>query len=486
MSQQSQQKVFVTGPILDNVVIEGDDPFANFQTNPPKNGNENLRHYFEVVAATTEVNRNLYQFEPKALRMLARGFKGMITLTINHEKGYYDNTLGFGATVDAVFVDEKLYVAAYISLNKTYPKGPFGNSEELRDGIIDGFINSVSQSVFALKSICSVCKLPYPQHYRDYENESICRHYRGQQVIMEEKGQKVVKTVHIIVQEAEPIELSLVQMGADRGNGMAKKAINLSLNDFVDEERLNFLHGDESQRGHIPEEPENPPTDSGDDSPVSDEGGEEPTDLTDSGEEPTDPNNQGEPEMSNEALKSMQTRAETAETNATNLQEELDKVKGEKAVIESQSSAHESKISSLEAEKTALETQVTSANNERDTIKTQLDSANAGVKTKDTELATLKQSAADNEIVIADGISAREQYEKDYVDAYVGAVGDDCSDEDRELQVETAKSFSIEVLKKKTKGFEKAKASNYPDGKIVTPEGGSPTPEAKSYPIGVS
>ena len=482
----SQQKVFVTGPILDSVLIDGEDPFVNFQTNPPKDGNENLRHYFESVAATTEVNRNLYQFEPKALRMLARGFKERITLTINHEKGNYDNTLGFGATVDAVFMDERLYVAAYISLNKTYPKGPFGNSEELRDGIIDGFINSVSQSVYALKSKCSVCNLPYPQHYRDYENQSICRHYRGQQVVVEKNGQKVVETVHIIVQEAEPIELSLVQMGADRGNGVTKKAINLSLSDFVDEERFNFLHGDESQRGRIPEDPDNSPTDSGDDPPNSDNGGEEPTEPTDSGEEPTDPNNQGESEMSNEALKSMQTRAETAETNATNLQEDLDKVKGEKAVIESQSSAHESKISSLEAEKKALETQVTSANNERDTFKTQLDSANEGVKTKDTEIAALKKTAADNEVVIADGIAARAEYEEAYVTAYVGAVGDDCSDEDRELQVETAKSFTIEVLKKKTKGFDKAKAENYPGGKTVN-EGEEPAPEEKkSYPIGVS
>ena len=62
---------------------------------------------------------------------------------------------------------------------------------------------------------------------------------------------------------------------------------------------------------------------------------------------------------------------------------------------------------------------------------------------------------------------------------FVAAVGDDCTPADEELQQETAKSFSIEVLKKKTAGLKKAAVDNYPDGKKVTEEGKKPEEEKK-------
>ena len=415
----SNPKLFTTGAILNSVPGSHDNTFADFQTQPPADENNENRHYFESVAGTLEVNRNLYQFELQALEMLAVGFKAGKTLTINHEKGqksYFggsESALGYGATVDAVVMDGKLYVAAYISLNKTYPKGPFGTSEELRDAITDGFVNSVSQSVFETKSRCSVCSLPYPKNYHEYDNDNACRHYRGQQVIMEENGEKVVKPVHIIVEAAEAIELSLVQMGADRGTGIIKKTINLSLNDFVDEERFNFLNNLNNQ-----------------------------------------PPNGGPPDMSIEAI-----------------QAKLDASIAEKTALESQ-------IAALTAEKTALESQVNMVTTERDTLK-------ESVTAKDTEISGLKQVATDSELVIADGKAAREGYEKEYLKAYVAAIGDDCTDDDEALQKETCKSFSIEVLKKKTAGLKKSAAANYPSGKIVKSGGSGEDEEKALYPIGV-
>lgn len=463
-------RVSFTGAIINSSVQEGEDPFVNFQTSPPTNEDNEKRHYIEVVAGTTEINRNLYQFEPRALQMLASDFKQRRTLTINHEKGYFDNTLGYGATVDAIFVDDKLYVAAYISLGKTYPKGPFGSSEELRDGIIDGFINSVSQSAWPKKAKCSVCNLAYPISYDQYSSDNVCRHFRGQQVIVEENGEKVVKTVHVIIQKAEAIELSLVQIGADRGTGITTKQINLSLNDFVDQDRFDFLFGDEEKRNElIIAHPEILPANNGGE-PL------QPIKPINNGGEPPQPidNPKGEDKMSQEAIQAMQTRAETAEANAAQLSVDLTAEKGKVAVAEAEKNALEAQISALEAEKTALEAQVETSNNERDAAKTQLETANSSITEKDTEISTLKQTAAENEVVIADGIAAREEHEKNYVEAYVAAVGDDCTPEDEELQKETAKSFTIATLKKKTEGLRKSAADNYPEGKNITEEGKKP------------
>ena len=464
------QKIFVTGAIINSVIQPGDDPFVNFQTNPPVEEGNDKRHFLEVVAATTAVNRNLYQFQPQALQMIAADFKKRKTLTINHEKGIFgSNVLGFGATVDAIFIDGKLYVSAYISLGKTYPNGPFGNSEQLRDGIIDGFIDSCSQSAYPLKAKCSVCDLPYPMMRSHYNNsENVCKHYRGQQVIIGEGEQKTVKTVHVIIEEAEAIELSLVQMGADRGTGITKKAINMSLNDFVDKERFDFLYGNENQ----------------DDEP-------QPNDSTNN-------NSEGDIEMDQAAIQALKTRAETAEAGLVETQNKLDSANSQVAVLESQKDAVEaqktavnSQVSSLTTEKEALQTQIDSLTKERDLVQEQLDSTAGSVKEKDKEISTLKQEAAENELVISDGKAAREGYEKDYVSSYVAAVGDDCTSEDEELQKETAKSFSIETLKKKTEGFNKVAADNFPDGKKVDKEGKKPEEEEEeeesneAYPRGV-
>ena len=462
-----QSSIFVTGAIINSAKDSNDDPFINFQMKPPDDGNAGKRHYFEAMVATTEINRNFYQFEEKALEMIAIGFKERKTLTINHDKGIYGGkVLGYGATVDAVVNNKKLYVLAYISLGKTYPEGHFGTSEQLRDGVLDGFINSVSQSCRALKSKCSVCNMPYPQDYRHYDYDNMCRHYRGQQVIIEKNDEKIVEIVNVVVEEAEAVELSFVQEGADRESGITEKEINLSLNDFIDEERRNYLH--DNKNSAISSKIDN--------------------------NKSTIQSNEGESEMSQETLNVLTSRAETAERDLAETRLKITTVEGEKVVIESQMKALETQVSSLEAEKTALGTQVDSANAERDRVNKQLETNNTTIESKDKEITDLKQEAIDNKVVIADGKSAREEHEKAYVSAYVTAVGDDCTTEDEELQKETCKSFSIEVLKKKTAGLEKAADTNYPKegtntskdkAKKPTGKNDDDSEEASSYPIGV-
>ena len=422
------KKLYSSGIVLKDIV--------DFQSGDQ---DQESRHYFEVIAATTDLNRNLYEFTPDALKMLAEDFKSNKTLTINHEKGYFDNTLGIGATVDASYRAGKLRVVSYISMNKTYPKGPFANSEELRDGIVDGFIDSVSQSCYVNKATCSVCKKPYTMSYYS-QNDDTCKHYRGQEVIVEEDGEKIVKTVHVIVHEAEAVELSLVQMGADRSAKVSKKAVDFSVDDFIDVERYKLLN-----------------------QLTPSEGG----------------NNLEDSKMSAELIQTLTSRAEAAEKTVADLRVEVETTRSEKAVLESQNMATKAQVASLSTEKAALQSQIDSLTTERDQLKTQ-------VEKKDAEISTLTEDAIANKVIIADGKAARENYEKEYVNAYVAAIGDDCTDEDRELQEETCKSFSIEVLKRRTEGFKKAAASNYPSGKAVkTGDDGDDDDNTESYPIGI-
>ena len=457
--------IHVPSLIISSAAEDADDPFINFQTNPPA---EELttRHYFESIAATTEVNQNLYEFLPEALEMISEGFKQRKMLTINHDKGLWSNTVGYGATVDAVVVDNKLYVASYLSLNKTYPRGPFGSSEELRDGIVDGFIANVSQSVTAQKARCSVCGQPYPVSSRDYYNESYCRHYRGQQLIVVENGKEVIKTVHVIIEAATATELSIVGIPADTGSGITKKQINFSLSDFFDEDRFNHLYGEGSP----------PPIES------NPEG-------IDTGIDPSkqDDKDKGEKQVSNETLNAMKERAETAEQNAARLRVEAETAKSEKVAIESQMTVKEAELKSAAVEKASLQTQVEALTTERDALKSQAEQKDKDIESKDAKIQKLEQEALENKVVIADGIAARKKYEEAYLDAYVAAMGDACTEEDRELQAETAKAFPMEVLEKKTEGFLKSAGKNYPTGKTVNSgkEGGEGSEEEQEDFSGV-
>ena len=423
---------------------EGDNPFINFQTNPPAEELE-TRHYFESIAATMEVNRNLYQFEAEALEMIAEGFKERKILTINHDKGGFSNTLGYGATVDAVVEDGRLYVASYLSLGKTYPNGPFGTAEELRDGIVDGFINSVSQSVYAIKARCSVCDQPYPTtHSAEHYNENSCQHYRGQPVIVEENGEQVFKNVHVIIEEAEAIELSLVGVPADQGSGITKKQMSFALDDFIDEEKFNYLFGGQVNAPSTPN--------------IVSSG------LTNGGNSVST--------ITQAQYDSMKTRAEMAEQESAKLRVESTANQGKESLLKSQNDALEAQKNGLEAQVQALESQVATANADRDRAKKDLEDANKAIEAKNQEVVDLKKSAEENKIAIDDGMAARKEFEEEYVTSFAAAVGDDCTDEMKEAQVEVAKSFSIEILKSKINGFKETAKHNYPSGKLVKKDDG--------------
>ena len=334
MPNKDESLIHIPSLIL-NSSVEGDKPFVDFQTEPtaPSEVERSKRHYFESVVITPGVNRNMFEVTPEAMIMAMKGYKSGKPLSINHDKGYWTNTLGYGMTVDAVIVDGKLYVASYLALEKTYPQGPLGTSEELRDGIVDGYIGNVSQSLTPIKARCSVDGLPYPFTLSDYEMDGVCQHYRGENVIVEENNRKVIKTVHIIIEKCEAQELSLVMLPADEGSGINRPTINFSINDFVDTERMIFLSKPED--GSDGEDPENG--------------------------EPVEPTPAIEPEgdtivsITQEQFNAVQQRATTAETQIANLTVEASTAKAESVRLEGEVKTVEAEKKTTEAEKATLQ-----------------------------------------------------------------------------------------------------------------------------------
>ena len=447
-------------PIDDNPDIER---YLDFQMEPPTS-DDDTRHYFESCVITPGVNRNMFEVTEEAMEMAAEGYKSGKPLSINHDKGMFNNTLGYGATVDAVVIDNKLYVLAYIALKKTYPKGPFGSAEELRDGMIDGFINSVSQSLLPLKARCSVCELPYPMSYHEYEMDGYCNHWRGQNVVVEDNGEKIVKTVHIIIEEAEATELSLVMIPADTGTGITDKnagliPVDFSLNDFIDEDRMKFLANAQAEleggEGEDPELPEPSPE------PMPELSG--------------DPNKGDNPvSITQEQLDAMQKRASDAEGRATTLQADLNAANSNVTKLEGEVNTAKAEKATVEAEKATIQAQLEAEQNKVKLLEAAKELADAEATKKDTRIQELEKEAKENEIVLKDGQEARSSKIEAFADAYAKAIGDSCTEEMKERQREVAKSLTIAQIAEKIFGFEETAAVNYPAGKTVNnPNAGS-------------
>ena len=422
-----------------NSQSSSDTPFVDFNTNPPEE-NLDTRHYFEACVITEGVNRNGFEVLPEAMEMVAVGYKEGRPLSINHDKGSgglfptSSTALGYGATVDAAVVDNKLYVASYLALNKTYPNGPFGNSEELRDGIVDGFIGNVSQSILPLKARCSVCELPYPLSRKDHAEDGICKHYVGEPIKIEtDGGEQRIEIVHIVIEEADAIELSLVMIPADTESGITKPTINFSFEDHINEQRAKFEY--QSTEGV--------------NNPLANPRGDKTVSIT------------------IEQLQAAETRAVTAESQISQLNAQVSVLNAKSVTLESEVATSEAQKKTVEAEKATLEAQLQAS----EAKIVQLEAAavvwEEEVNKRETKIQELESSAKENEIVIQDGIEARETIVEKYVEGFVAAVGEGCTEEMKARQEEVAKSLSITILEDKILGFQEAAKQNFPEGKSV-------------------
>lgn len=477
LPNQDEKSIIEIPSLILNSQLKQEKPFVDFQVQFPGPSEEEraMRHYFESAVITPGVNRNMFEVTPEAMQMVGEGYAAGCPLSINHDKGSWDNTLGYGQTVGSAIIDGTLYVVAYLALDKTLPKGPFGSSNEIRDGIIDGFIGNVSQSIRPLKAKCSVCDLPYPMSYSDYEIEGYCRHYRGEQVVVEENGVKTVEIVYIIVEEAEAVELSLVMLPADEGSNISKPVINFSLNDFIDENRMKYLSNPEN----------NPDPEKLGEANSTNEGG---TTVSITQEQlnaalTRASNAEAQVATLNAEVSTAKAESTRLESEITRLQGEVNTSKAEKLTVEAEKATAEAKFSAEEAKVTKLEAEAKVSKDESDK--------------KDARITELETEAKENEIVIKDGQEAREAIIERYADAYATAVGDSCTDEMKEAQRDIAKSFSIKTLEEKIEKFEASAVENFEGGggRNVTSNGAPPKKNGgknteeeankKSYPVGI-
>lgn len=436
--------------VISASAVESDNPFVDFQLQPPDQNNEK-RHYVEAIVITEGVNQNMFEVLPEAMEMVAEGYKNGKPLSINHDKGNWTNTLGYGATVDAEVIDSKLHVLFYLALDKTYPQGPFGSSKELRDAIIDGFVGNVSQSIMPKKAKCSVCDKRYPLNWDEYDMEGICRHYRGQHVIVEDdEGNQNVEIVHIIVEEADAVELSLVMIPADKGSRINRPVVNsfldFSVDNIIDEQRRQYLCGpaisasSQSDPDPIP----NPSDNSG------------------------DPNKGGTPvSITQEQLDAMQKRAVDAESKNTTLQVELNSAKESATKLEGEKSTAQAEKATVEAEKATLQAKLEAEEAKVKLLEAGKELQDKEVEKKDARIQELEKEAKENAIVIKDGKEARASKIEEFVDAYAKAVGDDCTEDMKEAQREVAKSLTIEQIDKKVEGFLATAKVNFPPGSAI-------------------
>ena len=209
--------------IVDNNVQGGED--------------SDLRHYFSLRGATTEGNLNYLQLTLNALSQLAEGYRKGLPVLPQHDLGLFHSSreLPLGRTTDAVVMTGSLYISAYIMLDKTYRNGPYGNSNELRDAILDGAVNSVSLTYMVKKSTCSFCGESYGQG-------GACPHYGGQLVSRQEEGKtNIPERVYEVIEEAEDVELSLVTWGADENGKIVEKMISQSAKGDIDHDKYNLI-----------------------------------------------------------------------------------------------------------------------------------------------------------------------------------------------------------------------------------------------------
>lgn len=455
----SKDIVGIPALIVNNANLEADNPFIDFQVQPsePTEQEMETRHYFEACVITPGVNRNLFEVTTEAMEMVAEGYAEGRPLSINHDKGggmfETSNTLGYGQTVAAEVIDNKLYVVSYVALGKNYPKGPFGNSEELRDGIIDGFVGNVSQSINPKEAKCNVCEKPYPLRYQDYEKEGFCQHFRGEDVIIkDDEGNRRVETVHIVIEKAEAIELSLVMIPADKGSGITKPTINFSLNDFVDKKRMDFLYGEGSSNPNEPNEPNESNIEGG--TPVS--------------------------TITQDQFNAMQQRAISAESQVASLNAAATNHSATVAQLEGEVNTAKAEKRTVEAEKAELQAKLDAAEAKVTNLEAAAKLAESNIEEKDKKITELETAAQENKIVIEDGIAARSAIIERFADAYAKAVGDECTEAMKETQREVAKSLTIEILEKKIEGFEETAKANYPEGRKVNGKNGSGNEEESS------
>ena len=181
---------------------------------------DSKRYYFEGLGCQTETeNDQHYLFMPESVESVISGYTDGQSLLVNHDN--WGLNVGFGATVSGRHVSPDVFLTAYIMKDKTTPNGPFGNTEELIEAVVDKALKDLSVSGRVLEATCSICGLEYVKsgswYWDDFEtHKERCNHYRGGRYPVEqENGDELMQTCIVQIKKFEPLELSLVWNGSD-------------------------------------------------------------------------------------------------------------------------------------------------------------------------------------------------------------------------------------------------------------------------------
>lgn len=382
----------------------------NFQLQAPDPNTRDTRFYMEILGAQTEApNFQNFQFTPQSMPGVIAKYKEGLSLMINHQK--YGLNVGFGQTTDAIFDGVNLYIQAYLSKNKTTPNGPFGNTNELIDAVVDGFLKDASLSGFVVQTQCSICEKegpldPWAFYFGMPPDYDGCPHIRGKSYKIEDSDEEQ-KAIALII-EFLATELSLVWDGADDQARVVNK--NLQLSNFVNNDFDNLTPEQHTQLVQFSKEYKQFSI------PNPNNGGNNPMSVT---------------------------------------QEQFNTLTAEKASLEAQVAAKDTQIASLETTKTSLEAQIVAKDQEI-----------ADFKQKETENEqAIKDGEVAREKYTELCIEAFKKTEPDTPAEELTAKV--------EAEKSALETFSLDQIISRTEGYESFAAKLYPGQSITKPEGGS-------------
>ena len=122
-------------------------------------------------------------------------------------------------------------------------------------------------------------------------------------------------------------------------------------------------------------------------------------------------------------------------------------------------------------EKQALEAQLASEKARADANQVTIDSQKVMIEAKDNELKTLREQAVANNVLIADGKTARKEFEDAYIKEFTAYT--DATPEAEDAQRKLIADFTLDVIKQKTETMQKENAKKFPNDNPLSGDGGS-------------
>lgn len=403
----------------------------DFRLSQPKE--DDSRYYFEAIGASLDPNNNYFQFTRKSLGQMRDGYKKGLPLSVNHDRR---DGLGIGQTSAAEVSDGLLYVQAYIHKNINYRSGPFQTGQDYANAVADGYVKNVSVSAYSSEAVCSVCG----NDWRDYR---ACQHWPGQDYTVGEGADKRVVTMIVVIKEAEPLELSLVQIGAERKASITRRASNFFFQDtdFVAENEL-----EAAKKDHQP-------------SSVDDE-----------------TNQEGATTMDFEA-------------KVRELEAEISALQADKSKAESECVNLNLTNANLETDKTTLTTRIETLERQNEAFDNRIKEMEKVETGHIEEIQSLKSEVEANRQLAEDGQHLRAGLEQEYVKQYGRLKGENFPQKEKDRKLEAAKQMTVEDLINMAKNYKEDADQLHPAGRQTTdgdPAEASPTDTDEYRPIGLS